>query len=139
MQGFNLIFDFNDGSIRWSSLNYGLAIIFTSWIPLIVVMLHIGFSRETNIFKYCRHLPGIIGLAVSVIIFPVIPTLMYALLMLTSRQSAKDRRRYKKLERQAHEIKSICGSIEAPMQLGIQKQKRKKNISASIWFIVEQY
>ena len=100
-------------------MNYGLAIIFTSWIPLIVVILHIGFSRETNIFKYCRHLPGIIGLALSVIIFPVIPTMMYALLMLTSRQSAKDRRRYKKLERQAHEIKSICGSIEAPIQLGM--------------------
>ena len=117
LQGFNLIFDFTDGSIRWASLNYGLAIILTSWIPLIVVLLHIGFSQETNLFKYCRNLPGIIGMGCAILIFPVIPTMMYALLMLSPRQSSNDRRKYKKLERQAHEVKSICGAVEAPIQL----------------------
>ena len=118
LQGFNLILDFSDLSIRWASLNYGLAIIFTSWVPLIVVFLHMGFSRESNMFRFCRNLPGIIGMFGAMVIFPVVPTLMYALLMLSPRQSAVDRRRYKNLERQSHEIKSICGSLESPIQLG---------------------
>ena len=48
----------------------------------------------------------------------MVPTLLYALLLLSPRTSAQDRRRYKLLERRAHECKSICGAIEAPIQLG---------------------
>ena len=85
---------------------------------MVVVILHIGFSKEHNIFRYCRNLPGLLGLGMAVIIFPVLPTCLYLLLMLSSRQTSKDRRLYKKLEQRAHEIKSICGSVEAPIQLG---------------------
>ena len=52
------------------------------------------------------------------VVFPVVPTLLYALLLLSPRTTAQDRRRYKLLERRAHECKSICGAIEAPIQLG---------------------
>ena len=53
------------------------------------------------------------------VVFPVVPTLLYALLLLSPRTTAQDRRRYKLLERRAHECKSICGAIEAPIQLGM--------------------
>ena len=118
LQGFNLMLDFTDGSPRWASFDYGVAIILTAWLPMVVVILHIGFSKEHNIFRYCRNLPGLLGLGLAVIIFPVLPTCLYLLLMLSPRQTSKDRRLYKKLEQRAHEIKSICGSVEAPIQLG---------------------
>ena len=120
-QGFNLILDFSDGSLRYSSLSYGLAIILTSWLPLLVVSLHMGSSSgsgDSSMFRHCRSVTGLLGLLTAVLAFPLIPTLLYALLMLTPRQSSLDRRRYKRLERRAHEVKSICGSIEAPIQLG---------------------
>ena len=59
----------------------------------------------------------LLGLGLAVIIFPILPTCLYLLLMLSPRQTSKDRRVYKKLEQRAHEIKSICGSVEAPIQL----------------------
>ena len=118
LQGFNLMFDLNDGSLRWGSFNYGVAMIGTSWLPLLVVILHIGFSREHNIFRYCRNLHGLLGLGLAALVFPLLPTVLYLLLLLSPRQTSKDRRVYKKLEQRAHEIKSICGSVEAPIQLG---------------------
>ena len=116
-----MILDFSDGSLRYSSLSYGLAIILTSWLPLLVVSLHIGSSPgsgDSSMFRHCRSVTGLLGLLAAILAFPLIPTLLYALLMLTPRQSSLDRRRYKRLERRAHEVKSICGSIEAPIQLG---------------------
>ena len=119
LQGLYLILDFTDGSIRWSTLKYGLALILTNWIPLIVIVLHVGFSSENNIFKHCRTLPGIFGLLLMAVMFPIVPTLMYALLILSPRSSSRDRKHYKLLESRAHEVKSICGAIESPIQLGI--------------------
>ena len=119
--------DFTDGTPRWSSFDYGVAIILTAWLPMVVVILHMGFSKEHNVFRYCRSLPGLLGLCLAIVIFPLLPTALYLLLMLTPRQTSKDRRVYKKLEQRAHEIKSICGSVEAPIQLG--KEQRFK-----IWF-----
>ena len=111
------MFDLSNGGLRWASFNYGVAMIATSWLPLLVVILHMGFSREHNIFRYCRNLHGLLGLGLAALVFPLLPTALYLLLMLSPRQTSKDRRVYKKLEQRAHEIKSICGSVEAPIQL----------------------
>ena len=118
--------DLSDGSPRWNSFYYGVSLLATSWLPMVVVILHIGCSRELNIFRYCKSLPGLLGLGLTALVFPILPTVLYLLLLLSPRQSCKDRRAYKKLEQRAHEIKSICGSVEAPIQLG------KPEISANI-------
>ena len=93
LQGFNLILDFSDGSLRHSSLSYGLAIILTSWLPLLVVSLHMttSGSGDSSVYRHCRTLPGLLGLLGAVLLFPLIPTLLYCLLLLSPRQSSLDR------------------------------------------------
>ena len=131
LQGFQLIFDFSTGTLRLNSLGYGLAIILTSWLPLIVVVLHIGLSSSNNVFKYCRTLPGIFGVLLMGVLFPIVPTLMYARLILSPRQTSRDRKHYKELESTAHEVKSICGAIESPIQLGRETGLNKVAIKGS--------
>ena len=53
----------------------------------------------------------------SFIIFPFLPTFCYLILLVSPRGTQTQKEEYKVIERRAHEIKSICGAVEAPIQL----------------------
>ena len=117
LQGFNLILDFPTSTVRWSSLPYGLAILLASWLPLPIAVLHLGFSEELGLLNYLRSLPSLLLLILAGILFPFLPTFFYLLLLVSPRGSPSQKEEYKVMERRAHEIKSICGAVEAPVQL----------------------
>ena len=117
LQGFNLILDFPTSTVRWSSLPYGLAILLASWLPLPIAVLHLGFSEELGLLNYLRSLPSLLLLILAGILFPFLPTFFYLLLLVSPRGSPSQKEEYKVTERRAHEIKSICGAVEAPVQL----------------------
>jgi len=133
LQGFNLIIDFSDGTLRPNSMNYGIAIILASWLPMVVALFHMGFSRESGFLKNCKTCSGLLWILLAGAAFPVVPTVFYIWLLLSPRQTAKDRKKYKQLERQAHEIKSICGSLESPIQLIILLYLMMRGILTLPW------
>ena len=117
LQGFNLILDFSTASVRWSSLPYGLAILLAAWLPLPIALLHLGCSEELGLLRMLRNLPSLLLLLLAALLFPLLPTLCYLVLLVSPRTSATQRAQYKVLERRAHEVKAICGAVEAPVQL----------------------
>lgn len=133
LQGINLILDLGDGTLRISSMSYGICIIFISWLPMLVVFLHLGFSEDYDFPKICKTKIGLLGILLASIVFPLVPTFFYVLLLLSPRQTARGREKYKKLERLSHEIKSICGSIESPIQLSILSYLMIRGILTLPW------
>ena len=48
-------------------------------------------SGDSSVYRHCRTVPGLLGLLGAVLLFPLIPTLLYCLLLLSPRQSSLDR------------------------------------------------
>ncbi|XP_023326735.1 uncharacterized protein LOC111700146 isoform X2 [Eurytemora carolleeae] len=99
------------------SFPYGICLLVTCWIPSISVPLHLGLGTYKDIFKTRGTFEALVLILLYICLFPLIPTLCYILLLITPRSSWEQRRRYREVERKAHEIKSITASIEAPLQL----------------------
>ena len=99
LQGINLIMDFDDGTLRMSSMSYGVGIILVSWLPMVVVFLHLGFSEDYVLQKFCTTKIGLLGILLASIAFPLVPTFFYIWLLLSPRQTSRNREKYKKLER----------------------------------------
>ena len=133
LQGVNLILDFSDWTLRLNSLSYGAAIILVSWLPMVLAFLHLGFSEDYMFLKICRTRSGLIGIILASIFFPFVPTLLYIWLLLSPRQTAENRAQYKMLERVSHEIKSICGAVESPVQLTILSYLMIRGILTLPW------
>ena len=117
LQGFNLILDFPTSNVRWRSAPYGVAILCGSWLPLPFALLHLAFSEDLGLLNYMRSLPSLLLLLLAGILFPVLPTFCYLILLVSPRGTQTQKEEYKVIERRAHEIKSICGAVEAPIQL----------------------
>ena len=81
LQGINLILDFSDGTLRVSTVSYGVGIILVSWLPLLLVFLHLGFSEDYGFPKFIKTKIGLLGILLASIAFPLVPTFFYMWLL----------------------------------------------------------
>ena len=117
-QGINLIFDHN-WNIQWSTFQYGVIVLVLVWLPLVPLALHVvTFRKAAQYYQNENKLLNILVIAASIIFFPLVPTFMYARVLMMKRSFTSNRNKLKFLEfeQKATEVKSIVGSIESPLQ-----------------------
>ena len=111
----------------------GVGTILVSCLPMVVVFLHLGFSEEHRLPKFCTTKIGLISILLASIVFPLVPSFFHIWLLLIPRQTTRNREKYKKLERLSHDIKSICGSVESPFKLSILSYLMIRGILSLPW------
>ena len=105
LQGFSLI------------MKYGIAIILASWLPVMIATTHLGCSRTTGLSTALSTIQGWLLIVPGITLFPLVPTFYYVYLLVCPKSTPLEKAAYTEHERRAHEIKSIAGAVEAPVQL----------------------
>ena len=133
LQSANLMLDLSTGGVRWNSAGYGLGLLLAAWLPLPVAALHLATAPDLPLASRCFSLSGLLWAVPGVLLFPLLPTACYTALLISPRRTPRHRARYKLLERQAHELKSICGAVEAPVQLALLLHLMLRGILTLPW------
>ena len=117
LQGFSLIIDDGSLSFRISTMRYGIAIILASWLPVMIAIIHLGCSDKTGLSMQLTSIQGWLLIIFGIALFPLVPTFLYIYLLICPNSTPEEKGVYERTERRAHEVKSIAGAVEAPVQL----------------------
>ena len=117
IQGFSLIIDDGSLSFRISTMRYGIAIILASWLPVMIAIIHLGCSDKTGLSMQLTSIQGWLLIIFGIALFPLVPTFLYIYLLVCPNSTPEEKGVYERTERRAHEVKSIAGAVEAPVQL----------------------
>lgn len=93
----------------WSlapTAHYGMIVLLICWLPAPLNIIHLSHQQRSLAWLPYRGLPGLFLLSLLLLIFPILPTLLYVGVLLTTFQ-----------EKRAREVKAITGVIESPLQL----------------------
>ena len=117
LQGFSLMIDDSNFTFRVSTMKYGIAIIVACWLPVMIATIHLGFSRDTSLSLKLTSMYSWLLIILGIALFPLVPTFLYIYLLVCPKSTPEEKGVYDRTERRAHEIKSIAGAVEAPVQL----------------------
>ena len=116
LQGFSLIIDDSHFTLRKSTMKYGIAIICASWLPVMIATIHLGCSRDLGLISKFSSIQGWLMIILGVAVFPLVPVFFYIWLLISPKSTSQEKIDYKRIEIRAHEVKSIAGAVEAPIQ-----------------------
>ena len=134
-QGINLIFDSN-WNIQWTTFHYGLVVIGIVWLPVIPVFIHIMTFRNKHCFGSSGNiLSRLIKSMIFVSLFPIMPTLMYMKILLMRKRFSSNQEKLSFLayEQRTHELKSLTGAIESPLQFTLLLWLMMRGILSLPW------
>ena len=107
VQGMSLIFDAN-----WSlapTSNYGIFVLVTCWLPGPLTLLHLCLHHRGFAWSPLSGAPTLLLAFISLLLFPLVPTLLYVGVLLSKSPS--------NWEKRAREVKAITGVTESPIQI----------------------
>ena len=118
LQGLSLILE-PDWSLA-PTYDYGLLVVVTCWLPGPLTILHLCLQHRGLAWLPYRGLPGLLLLPLLLLLFPLLPTLLYVGVLLTKRRLSHSREEQGPafhLEKRAREVKAIAGVTESPLQV----------------------
>ena len=117
LQGISLIFE-SDWSLAATS-NYGILVLVTCWLPGPLTLVHLCLRHSGLGWAPYRGLLGILWAVLCLLIYPLLPTLLYVGVLLNKRRSTDTREEQSNsdLEKKAREVKAITGVTESPIQV----------------------
>ena len=107
VQGLSLVFDAN-----WncsSTAHYGVLVLVTCWLPGPLTLLHFCLHHRGLAWSPLGGATTILLAALCLLLFPLLPTLLYAGVLLSSNPVLWETR--------AKEVKAIAGVTESPIQI----------------------
>ena len=107
VQGLSLVFD-ADWSIA-PTAHYGLLVLVTCWLPGPLTLLHLCLHHRGLAWSPLGGATTILLAALCLLLFPLLPTLLYAGVLLSSNPVLWETR--------AKEVKAIAGVTESPIQI----------------------
>ena len=115
LQGLSLIFEPDWGLAP--SAPYGALVLLTCWLPGPVTLLHLCLHHRGLGWSPVRGLPGLLLALVSLLLYPLLPTILYIGVLVSKRRVPHSRQGASDLERRAREVKAIAGVTESPLQV----------------------
>ena len=107
VQGLSLVFE-DDWSIA-STAHYGILVLVTCWLPGPLTLLHLCLHHRGLAWSPMGGAPTILLAALGLLLFPLLPTLLYVGVLLSSNPALWEKR--------AKEVKAIAGVTESPIQI----------------------
>ena len=107
----------SDWSLQHSTSVYGVAVLVFMLLPGVVTLLH--FVTHTQYVHSLGWKKSILVVLIELIVFSVIPTVGYLVLLFKKRRfiTREEREEYESLETRTREIKTIAGAVESPLQV----------------------
>ena len=117
LQGLSLILE-PDWSLA-PTADYGVLVLLTCWLPGPLTILHLCLHHRSLAWLPYRGLPGLLLLPLLLLLFPLLPTLLYVGVLLSKRRLPHSREEQgpSELEKRAREMKAITGVTESPLQV----------------------
>ena len=110
-------------SLRWDSLKCGLMVLSVPWLPGLLAFMHIlSFHRGQTFFTGAKNRAvNALAMACLIVFYPLIPSVLYIKILLAKRRFASNREklRHLDLEAKTHELRSIAGAVQSPVQAAL--------------------
>ena len=91
LQGFSLIIDDLNYTLRKSTMKYGIAIIFASWLPVMIAIVHLGCSRDMGFLSHFSSIQGWVLIILGIALFPLVPTFFYIYLLVCPKSTFEEK------------------------------------------------
>ena len=97
------------------------AVIFvsTKWFPVLISVAHLWACQDTSFLNGRSPFTKATILVVIILMFPLVPTLLFFQIFWSSRYTDAERRKLKRRERKAFEVRCITAAVETPIQVFI--------------------
>ena len=112
VQGLSLIFEGDWGLAP--TAHYGAMVVLTCWLPGPLTLLHLCLHHRGMAWSPYRGVPGLLLSLLCLLLFPLLPTLLYMGVLLTKTRGEQGP---SLLEKRAREVKAIAGVTESPLQI----------------------
>jgi hypothetical protein len=117
VQGLSLIFEADWGLAP--SAHYGALVLLTCWLPGPLTLLHLSLHHRSLGWLPYQGLTGVLLALLALLLFPLLPTLLYVGVLLRKRRlpDSREEQGPSELEKRAREVKAIAGVTESPLQV----------------------
>ena len=133
LQGLSLIF--NDTWGVSDTCSFGIIVLMTCWLPGPVALLHLVITKYHQFVRH-QNLAYLLFLGVVFLIcFPIVPPLLYLVVLLnkTRQASAREVVAYTEFHQLADELKAMTGVLESPMQIVVMGLLMLKGVLIFPW------